>query len=285
MPVDTEELLDNLIQYGWEYYGVYLGLHRGIVTDNADPENRGRIQARVPTCQERAPDIWIKAAAMGAGPNRGTFWPPERGDAVYISFAQGMPDRPELYIGGWFAYPDNESDAPQEARPDGAPDVRAITTRMGHVLLFDDAGGNERVELTWNKPNTGDEASTDRTKTATRPGSNTSGGGSASIKFTPEGSIEVTDNANPNQTIKMDADAGTIEIADKSGNKVVLSSTGVRIEATAIDLGGDATEPGVKGNAWLRYELAHTHTTPVGPSGPPITPPTPSILSQTVKLK
>ena len=290
MPITVDELLDNLTLYGIEYYGIFPGIYRAIVTDNADPQNRGRIKAQVPAAgHERAPNIWIKASMLGAGPNRGFFWPPEKGDAVYVSFAQGKPDRPELYFGGWFAYPDDESDVPQEVRPDGVPTARTLTTRMGHVLLFDDADGGERVELIWNKPNTGDEAITDATKTAERPGSNTRGGGSASLKFTSEGSVEITDNANPNQTIKMNAQEGTIEIADKSGNKVILSATGVLVETVGtIDLAGSelvpSTEPALKGNAWLTWAGAHTHPSPMGSTLAPTVPPTPSILSRKVKL-
>ena len=163
-----------------------------------------------------------------------------------------------------------------------------MVTRMGHKLLFSDADGDERVEIIWNKANTGDAAKTDRSKTA-GSGTSASGGGSASIKFTPNGSVEITDNASPNQTIKMDAQSGTIEVADKNGNKVVLSAAGARIEAPSIDLGGSETspaiEPGVKGTAWLTWALSHTHPTPMGPSGVAVPPPNPNILSNVVRMK
>lgn len=285
MPITAEEILDNITRYGIEFYRVYPGLYRGIVTANNDPRKQGRVQVHVPAMQERAMEIWIKAAIPGAGKGRGMFWPPEVGDPVFVSFAQGQPSRPECYFGGWFGYRDSSSDVPEALGYSGDyPDKRGFVTRWGHKLLFSDEDGNEQVEIVWNKPNSSDAARTDRTETA-EEGSNTQGGGSASLKFTSDGSIEITDNANPNQTIKMDATRGSIEVADKNGNKVVLSASGAKIESTMIDLGGNAVEPVIKGNAWLQWAIAHTHPTPMGPSGVATPPPTPQLLSQVVKTK
>lgn len=283
--ITAEEILDNIARYGIEFYRVYPGLYRGLVTRNDDPRKQGRIQVHVPCMQETAPDIWIKAAMIGAGDGRGVFWPPEVGDPVYVSFAQGQPDRPECYIGGWYGYRNGTPDVPEGlGYSEDYADIRGLVTRMGHKLIFSDAEGDERVEIIWNKPDSTDEAKRDRTKTA-GAGSVSGGGGSASIKFRPNGSIEITDGANPAQTIKMDAQTGTIEIADKSGNKVTLSSTGAKVEATMIDLGGNATEPAIKGQSWFQWAVAHTHPTPMGPSGVPTPPPTPALLSQVVKVK
>lgn len=285
--ITAEEVLDNITRYGLEFYSVYPGLYRGIVVANNDPDKQGRIQAHVPCMQDEPSTTWIKAAMLGAGEGRGVFWPPEVGDAVFVSFAQGLPDRPECYIGGWFGLRGGSSDVPEDlGYSSDYPDIRGMVTRMGHKLIFSDADGDERLELIWNKPNPDDAAKTDtERKTTASTGSVTSGGGTASVKFTPEGSIEITDNANPAQTIVMDAQTGQIEIADKSGNKVTLSSSGAKIEATLIDLGGNATEPLVKGQSWFNWAVAHTHSTPMGPSGPPTPPPTPTLLSQVVKTK
>ena len=284
--ITAEEVLQNLTEYGLEFYRIYPGLYRAIVTDNADPETRGRIKARVPSIQDQAPDIWIKPTFEGAGKNRGLFWPPEVGDSVFVSFYNGNPSRPELYIGGWFGYPDDQTEVPSElGYSDDKPDIRGIVTRMGHVLLFRDEPGNEGVELIWNKPNTGDEAFTDSSKTATRPGSADKGGGTASLKFESDGSIQVTDNATPSQKIRLDATSKEITIEDANGNKITLGASGVKVEATAIDLGGNATEPTMKGNSTLAWLARHQHTTPMGPTQTLVEPPTSSLLTTVVKAK
>jgi len=289
MAITAEEILDNITRYGIEFYRVYPGLYRAVVTANNDPRGQGRIQAHVPSMQERAMTVWIKPAMLGAGAGRGVFWPPEVGDPVFVSFAQGQPSRPECYVGGWFGYRGGSSDVPEDLGYSGDyPDIRGMVTRMGHKLIFSDADGDERIEIVWNKASTSDEAKTDRTKTAGE-GDNTQGGGNASIKFTPDGSIEITDNANPAQTIKTNATQGTIEVADKNGNKVVLSAAGARIEATSIDLGGSdtspSTEPGVKGTAWFKWAVSHTHPTSFGPTLVATPPPDPGILSTVVRMK
>lgn len=288
--ITAEEILDNITRFGMEFYRVYPGLYRGIVTDNADPDGWGRVKVHVPTMQEAAPDIWIKAATAGAGEGRGMFWPPEVGDPVFVSFAQGMPSRPECYFGGWWGNRGGTPDVPDDLGYDAAgnPVKRGFVTRWGHKLIFSDEDGSEAIELIWNKPNPADEARTDRAKTASA-GSATEGGGSASLKFTLDGSVEITDSANPAQSIKTNATAGTIEIADKNGNKVVLGPTGARVEATAIDLGGTetvpSTEPAVLGTKFLTWAATHTHPDAMGGTLVATPPPTPDLLSTTVRLK
>jgi hypothetical protein len=284
--ITAGEILEMIVQYGLEFYGVYPGLYRATVTRNDDPKKVGRIQARVASIHESAPNVWIKPSMMGAGKNRGPFNPPEVGDSVFVSFAQGKPGRPEVYLGGWFGWPDDESEVPSELGYSGShPDIRGVVTRMGHVILLSDADGDERVELIWNKPNSTDEAKTDRAKTATRPGSNTQGGGTASLKFTPEGSVEITDNANPAQTIKMDARSGTITLENKTGAKVVLDSTGATIDGAQVKNGENATASAVKGESLIQYLSTHTHTHPIAPTGPPATPPTSTLLATKVKVE
>jgi hypothetical protein len=287
--ITPEEILQNITEYGLEFYRIYLGLYRAIVVDVKDPEKRGRIKAHVASIQDKAPDIWIKPAFFGAGADRGTFWPPEVGDAVYVSFYNGNPSRPELYLGGWFGYPDDQSEVPSElGYSEDFPDIRGLVTRAGHVLLFRDEPGNEGVELIWNKPNTGDEALTDHSKTAARPGSVAQGGGTASLKLESDGSIQVTDNATPNQKIRLDSTSKEITIEDANGNKITLGASGVKIEPAAgaiIDLGGGATEPTVKGTSWLQWAASHTHNTSIGPTLGPTPPPTNSLLTTVVKAK
>lgn len=52
-----------------------------------------------------------------------------------------------------------------------------------------------------------------------------------------------------------------------------------------IKLGSEAIHPGVLGDLLLQYLITHTHSTGVGPSGPPIVLPTTDLLSKIVTLK
>lgn len=281
MSISVEEFLDNITQHGLEYYGVYPGWYRAIVTNVTDPQNRFRIQARVPAIQERALNKWIKPSFMGAGPNRGGCGSPSIGDAVYVSFAQGNPSRPEFYLGGWFAYPREESDAPDELKPDGAPNTYGFVTRMGHSIKFLDDPDSPQIDLVWNKPNSGDEARTDDSKTASRPGSVAQGGGTAHLKFNASGGIELKANGATDSKIVLSSDK--IELIFGS-SKIILDSTGVEVDASIIKLGSRASEPLVKGTSLLNWLLSHTHPSSTGPTGTPTVPPTSAMLNSGVKV-
>ena len=79
----------------------YFGKYRGLVTDNRDPEQMGRIRARVP-------DVWGEADTPGAMPcvtlplsdDVGSALP-AIGANVWIEFEQGDPDYP-IWSGSYF---------------------------------------------------------------------------------------------------------------------------------------------------------------------------------------
>jgi uncharacterized protein involved in type VI secretion and phage assembly len=70
--------------------------------------------------------------------------------------------------------------------------------------------------------------------------------------------------------------AGSSKVTLKDGQVVIQA-------ASSIELGEGASEALIKGTAFLNLYNTHTHTTGVGPSGPPTPPLDPSVLSQKVK--
>jgi hypothetical protein len=163
----------------------YYSIYRAIVTNNQDPSNLGRIQVQCGTTQG-ASDVWVKPSFDGAAAGRGTFFVPEVGDVVFISFYEGDPLNPECYFGGWYgqigATPPttasvsssqttsnpSASEVPIFLQPpsSGYPEKKGIVTRAGHALVFNDEAGKESVTLVWNQPIPTDPALEDRTKTA-----------------------------------------------------------------------------------------------------------------------
>jgi hypothetical protein len=220
--------VEQIMQYGLEYFKVYHGLYRGVVTDNKDPEERGRIRARIPQAGiSTALETWIKPSQDGSGVNRGSFWPPEVGDTVFVSFAQGNPARPELYVGGWYSYPNDVTSVADEfAYTNEKPETRGFATRLGHVLLFSDEDGNERVELKWHRADSADAAKTDETATADR-----TTGEAATLSFKPDGSIELKDINE--STILLDGTNQQIFVQDVNENKVVTTEGGIEIQDLA----------------------------------------------------
>jgi uncharacterized protein involved in type VI secretion and phage assembly len=108
---------------------------------------------------------------------------------------------------------------------------------------------------------------------------------------------EIPSEAKPGQLViktkaghlvHIDDEAGTIVIASAEGKaRLTLDQGGkVIVEADAIELGADAGESLVLGDAFMNFFNQHTHPTGVGPSGAPTQPmQASSHLSSTSKTK
>ena len=57
------------------------------------------------------------------------------------------------------------------------------------------------------------------------------------------------------------------------------SSAVVNIEGSQVTVAGAGGEPMIKGTTFLSMFNSHTHVTGVGPSGPPVPPLTPAVLT------
>ncbi len=65
------------------------GLVIGIVTDNNDPDNIGRVKVKFPWLGDDVESWWARIAAPGAGPDYGIVWVPQVNDEVLV----GLPAR------------------------------------------------------------------------------------------------------------------------------------------------------------------------------------------------
>jgi hypothetical protein len=299
---DFDSFYEAFLLRGLEGFRKYYGWYRGTVTRVDDPTRRGRIQAKVLQVGHTiAPNAWIDPAFEGAGTDRGAFFPPEIGDSVRVAFEHGRPDKPILYIGGWYG----EADLPTEfAYTEGkkvtgqtgtvaVPERRGIVTRKGHRLLFADVDGEEAVELSWHKPDPSDAALTadargDRSQTADRTTGKTS-----TLLFNADGDV-VLSNQNGSK-VTLSAKNKNIVIEDENKNVVTIDKSGVVVDATktgkivlkgvTVEVADGADTPAVRGRELDTWLKSHTHGTAWGPSTPPLSPPPPSILSKNVKLK
>jgi uncharacterized protein involved in type VI secretion and phage assembly len=127
---------------GARWYGVYPAL----VTDIADPDGQGRVKVSLPW----APDLdsgsyetWARLATMMGGPNRGTWFIPDKDDEVVVAFEGGDPRRPYVLGGMW-----NGSDSPPESM-DGSGNnyKKVICSRNGVKVTLDDTDGTEQLML------------------------------------------------------------------------------------------------------------------------------------------
>ncbi|WP_230275582.1 VgrG-related protein [Deinococcus sp. 6YEL10] len=113
------------------------GLMIGIVTNNEDPEDQGRVKLKLPALTEDDESDWARVVGVGNGGGRGTQFTPEVNDEVLVGFEHGDIHHPYVIGGLW-----NGSDAPP--RPtgktikNGKVIQRVYRTRLGHELIYDD---------------------------------------------------------------------------------------------------------------------------------------------------
>jgi uncharacterized protein involved in type VI secretion and phage assembly len=118
------------------------GIVIGIVDDLDDQEALGRVRVRYPHLNDERSD-WARVATPMGGRGRGFFMRPEKEDEVLVAFEHGDPRRPYIVGALW-----SKGDPPPDddgKRVDN--NWRFFRSRSGHLLLFDDTNGAERIEI------------------------------------------------------------------------------------------------------------------------------------------
>jgi uncharacterized protein involved in type VI secretion and phage assembly len=177
----------------------------GIVTNNQDPEEQGRVKVRFPWLADQVESQWARVASPMAGNERGMFFLPEVNDEVVVAFEQGDMNHPYVLGALW-----NGVDKPPETNSDGKNNIRKITSRSGHEIIFgdDSTTRKEKVEI--------------HTKAGHRILLDDSAG---------QEKIEIKDRTG-NNFIKMDSVQNSIDIS--SAMKLKIKAQTVEIEAGAM---------------------------------------------------
>lgn len=79
----------------------HYGKYRGLVIDNIDPEQIGRVLVQVPDVLGEIPSSWAMPCVPAAGIQSGCFIVPPIGSQVWIEFEQGDPEYP-IWTGGFW---------------------------------------------------------------------------------------------------------------------------------------------------------------------------------------
>lgn len=118
------------------------GVVAGIVTNNKDPDELGRLKVKFPWFSDNNETDWVRMTTFMAGGVRGSFFLPEVGDEVLVAFENGNINRPYVIGALW-----NGVDKPPETNSDGKNNIRKIKSRSGHELIFNDEENKENVEI------------------------------------------------------------------------------------------------------------------------------------------
>lgn len=176
------------------------GVVIGIVTNNQDPENLGRVKVKFPWLSQEDESAWARIAAPMAGNKRGAYFLPEVDDEVLIAFERGDLRFPYILGALW-----NGKDETPEKNEDGGNHIRSIVSRSGHIIRLNDKDGSEKIEII------------DKTK-------------KNSIIFdTANNTIQITSDKD----IKLSAPQGSIELDAKTIS--IKSSAETKIEAQNLE--------------------------------------------------
>ncbi len=272
-----EDLVTDLAR---RIQGKYYGKYRGMVDDNADPDELGRLKLRVPSVLGAEVTDWaMPCLPFGGTAGHGWFVIPENKALVWVEFEEGDLRRP-IWTGTFWQ---KKGDTPADAQKK-PPTTRLLQTPAGHIFQLDDESGKEHIRLHH--------------------------AGGAELLIDENGSITITDQAG--NALTLDSSGEQITLADTHSNALTMSSSGIKIEdgnqnaielassgvtissggkivldATAVLLGGSGGEPVLKGSAFLKAFSTHVHTAaaPGSPTSPPTLPPDPSTLSNAVKTR
>jgi phage protein D len=191
------------------------GLMVGVVTNNNDPENLGRVRVKFPALGDNIESWWCRLSTIMAGPGQGVAYFPESGDEVIVAFEHGEPSR-GIVLGAVWNGSDNLP-KPIGQLVTGAQTIRRIhRTRKGHEFVLVDEPGKEGIELIDRTTKNFIKIITDTNK----------------IHIECTGDIEVK-STSPGANINVTADTGNITVKASAGKMTLESLQDMEIKANA----------------------------------------------------
>lgn len=280
--------------------------HTATVTSTDDPEQRLRIRCScvgILADEDGELPMWIEPEL-----DWGWVLIPDVGEIVEIvvsaqditddSFGQSSIDAPNVRWRGarhWSDRADGEN--PRPVPNDFKTNYgkrRGFVTPAGHIFLFDDTNGAEKINISHysQKDQKHSFISIDEDGSIVLSNKN----GSLIYLNAAQAQIAIIDEHGNSYTTDEDG----IRLIDKNSNIVEMKSGDVTIlsqgnvtamgnnfnaKTATYTLGDGAAQSTVLGEALLAWINTHTHSTGMGPSGPPIVPAIPAdFLSTAGKL-
>lgn len=222
-------LIKNITDFGLEkVFHRYYSLYRGQVTDNTDPDHRGRITIKVPSLfgDKELATLAEPRDFRGAGPNKGDFYPPDIDDWVFVEFEMGDPNYP-IYSGGWHA--DGELSEDEFPHVDDAPTTKGTMNAYGHVFKFSEEEGKQKIYLSTPAGHYFilDDTSGEEALYLIH----TSG---AQFQVDAAGSVKLV--CTDGSFVSLDAEQGSVMVTSKDGSSVVLQQDVTLMPSTGNSL-------------------------------------------------
>ncbi len=116
----------------------FFGKYRGMVLNNLDPQQMGRLLVQVPDVEGLLPSSWAMPCFPFTGRQMGAYMIPQIGSGVWVEFEQGDPDYP-IWSGSWYG---SAADVPALALAGNpaSPNV-VLQTGLQNALVISDLPG------------------------------------------------------------------------------------------------------------------------------------------------
>jgi len=118
--------------------GKFFGKYRGMVLNNIDPLQTGRLLVQVPDVTNVLPSSWAMPCLPFAGIQHGFFAVPAIGSTVWVEFEHGNPDHP-IWT-GCFWETAAQVPAPALAAPPGLQQIVIQTVAQNTMMISDVPG-------------------------------------------------------------------------------------------------------------------------------------------------
>ncbi|AFO55270.1 MULTISPECIES: phage baseplate assembly protein V [Natrinema] len=182
------------------------GVAVGIVTNNEDPKDLGRVKLQFPWRDADDESHWARIATEMAGNEYGSYFLPEIDDEVLVAFENGDIHKPFVIGSLW-----NGKQKPPQKNGDGNNDIREVRSRSDHVIAFDDADdGSITIRTTGGNEIVIDDSGSSET-------------------------IRISDESNDN-SITIDSDSGSVAIDAKSD--LELSASTISLDGNSVEITG-----------------------------------------------
>jgi uncharacterized protein involved in type VI secretion and phage assembly len=206
------------------------GVHKALVTDVRDPDERGRVKVKLiglADAEGRPLEEWARVATLMAGRKSGTWFLPDTGNEVLVAFEAGDPRRPCVVGALW------GDDPPERMDAAGSNHRKLLRTRNGIRVTVDDQDGKETLTL------------------------ETPGGQKVRLEDGPA-SIEIADgNGN---SIRLDAGGVTVTASAKVS--IVASTVAVSAGMLTVDAGMSTFSGVVKADTVIANSVVSASYTP-----------------------
>jgi hypothetical protein len=116
----------------------YFGKYRGMVINNVDPMQMGRLMVQVPDISGLIPSTWAMPCFPVTGKQMGVWAVPLIGSGVWVEFEQGDSDYP-IWVG---CFPGSAADVPALALVGNpvSPSI-VLQTSLQNTLMISDMAG------------------------------------------------------------------------------------------------------------------------------------------------